>query len=93
MGVHCHKIDKNVFPELSPASKTPQDPSPELSHGPSALIVADGSRHGHPEAPGGPKGRKRRFEHLFLPPGLRPLISVRMVALDLTSIYGETLSD
>ena len=59
------KIAENELPERSPASKTPHNPSPELSRGPSALIFDDGSRRGHPEAPGGPKRRKRRFEHFL----------------------------
>ena len=68
------KIAENELPERSPASKTPHNPSPELSRGPSALIFDDGSRRGHHEAPGGPKRLKRRFDVFFLPPGLCPPI-------------------
>ena len=72
------KIAEDELPERSLASKTPQNPSPELSRGPSALIFDGGSRRGHPEAPGGPKRRKRRFEDFCLSPGLCPPISVPM---------------
>ena len=79
------KIAENELPERSPASKTPHNPSLELSRGPSALIFDDGSRRGHPEAPGGPKRRKRRFEHFlfvawFVSPHYRPYCGPRVIA-------------